>query len=148
MKQLHRHLHTYPDGPDVSLSFFHVLDYQGEIKNLVFEQIAWSELARLLNFDFLDGDLPLSPNSTSCAREILGRSLWRRGILALRRIYRAIWISQPGAVKLSSVHFKAPQHLVTRTLVALSVLSIFAALVQPVQADVYMYKDEQGVDLH
>lgn len=33
----------------------------------------------------------------------------------------------------------------TRTLVALSVLSIFAALVQPVQADVYMYKDKQGV---
>jgi len=59
MRQLHRHLHTYPDGPDVSLSFFHVLDYQGEIKNLVFEQITWSELARLLNFDFLDGDLPL-----------------------------------------------------------------------------------------
>ncbi len=59
MKLFHRHFHAYPDGPDVSLSFFHVLDYQGEIKNLVFEQIAWSEFANLLNFDFLDGDLPL-----------------------------------------------------------------------------------------
>ena len=59
MKLFHRHIHAYPDGPDVALSFFHVLDYQGEIKNLVFEQIAWSELASLLNFDFLDGDLPL-----------------------------------------------------------------------------------------
>ena len=59
MKLLHRHVHAYSDGPDVSLSFFHVIDYQGEIKNLVFEQIAWSEMADLVNFDFLDGDLPL-----------------------------------------------------------------------------------------
>ena len=59
MKLFHRRIHAYPDGPDVALSFFHILDYQGEIKNLVFEQIAWSELASLLNFDFLDGDLPL-----------------------------------------------------------------------------------------
>ena len=59
MNLFHRHIHSYPDGPDVSLSFFHVLDYQGEIKNLVFEQIAWTDLVSLLNFDFLDGDLPL-----------------------------------------------------------------------------------------
>ena len=56
---LHRHVHAYPDGPEISLSFFHVIDYQDEIKNLVFEQIAWSDLAELVNFDFLDGDLPL-----------------------------------------------------------------------------------------
>jgi len=33
----------------------------------------------------------------------------------------------------------------TRTLTALSALSIFTALAQPAQADVYMYKDKQGV---
>ena len=59
MKLLYRDNHTYLEGPDVSLSFFHVIDYQGEIKNRVFEQIAWSELADLLKFDFLDGDWPL-----------------------------------------------------------------------------------------
>ena len=59
MKLFHRHLHAYPDGPEVALSFFYVGDYQGEIENLVFEQIAWSKLADLPNFDFLDGDLPL-----------------------------------------------------------------------------------------
>ena len=59
MKLLHRDSHAYPDGPDVSLSFFHVIDYQGEVKNLVFEQIAWSKLPDLPRFDFLDGDLPL-----------------------------------------------------------------------------------------
>jgi len=59
MKLFHRCMHSYPDGPDVSLSFFHVIEYQGEIKNLVFEQIAWSKLPELISFDFLDGDLPL-----------------------------------------------------------------------------------------
>lgn len=59
MKLFHRHLHAYPDGPEVALSFFHIGDYHGEIKNLVFEQIAWAKLADLPNFDFLDGDLPL-----------------------------------------------------------------------------------------
>ena len=59
MKLFHRHIHVYPDGPEVALSFFHVGNYQGVIKNLVFEQIAWSKLADLRNFDFLDGDLPL-----------------------------------------------------------------------------------------
>ena len=58
-KLLHRHIHTYPDGLDVALSFFHVIDYQGEIKNLVFEQITWSELTQLTEFDFLEGDVPL-----------------------------------------------------------------------------------------
>jgi len=32
-----------------------------------------------------------------------------------------------------------------RTLIAITALSMFAALVQPVQADVYMYKDKDGV---
>ena len=59
MKYFHRHIHAYPDGPEVALSFFHIGDYQGEIENRVFEQIAWSKLADLPNFDFLDGDLPL-----------------------------------------------------------------------------------------
>ena len=59
MTLVHQHTHAYPDGPDVSLKFFHVGDYQGEIKNLVFEQIAWSKVSELMSFDFLEGDLPL-----------------------------------------------------------------------------------------
>jgi len=59
MTLVHQHTHAYPHGPDVSLHFFHVRDYQGEIKNLVFEQIGWSKLSELMNFDFLEGDLPL-----------------------------------------------------------------------------------------
>ena len=59
LELFHRHNHAYADGPDVSLSFYKVLDYQGVIKNLVFEQITWSSLAELASFDFLEGDLPL-----------------------------------------------------------------------------------------
>jgi 8-oxo-dGTP diphosphatase len=59
LKLIQRHNHAYADGPDVSLCFYQVLDYQGVIKNLVFEQIAWASLGELANFDFLEGDLPL-----------------------------------------------------------------------------------------
>ena len=59
LKLIQRHNHAYADGPDVSLCFYQVLDYQGVIKNLVFEQIAWSSLAEIAKFDFLEGDLPL-----------------------------------------------------------------------------------------
>ena len=56
---IHRCNHTYVNGPDVSLSFYRVIDYQGVIKNLVFEQIIWSNLADLTQFDFLEGDISL-----------------------------------------------------------------------------------------
>jgi 8-oxo-dGTP diphosphatase len=56
---IQHHNHAYADGPDVALRFYRVVDYQGVIKNLVFEQIVWSKLAELSSFDFLDGDLPL-----------------------------------------------------------------------------------------
>ena len=56
---IQRHNHAYADGPDVALSFYQVIDYQGVLKNLIFEQIAWSSLAELAKFDFLEGDLPL-----------------------------------------------------------------------------------------
>ena len=56
---IHRCNHTYANGPDVSLSFYRVIEYQGVIKNLVFEQIIWSNLADLTQFDFLEGDISL-----------------------------------------------------------------------------------------
>jgi 8-oxo-dGTP diphosphatase len=59
LKFIYHHNHAYADGPDVSLSFYWVIDYQGVIKNLIFEQIAWANLAELTKFDFLEGDLPL-----------------------------------------------------------------------------------------
>ena len=51
--------HCYAGGPTVSLSFYHVHDFAGEAKNLVFEQISWVRLSDLSRMDFLDGDLPI-----------------------------------------------------------------------------------------
>jgi 8-oxo-dGTP diphosphatase len=62
MKLFYRHIHAYPAGPDVTLSFFHVLDYQGEIKNLVLNR-CWSSW-QIIEFDFLDGD---AAGATACA---------------------------------------------------------------------------------
>src|SRR5262245_35299729 len=51
--------HLYPDGPDVSLHFYHVLSYEGGVQNLVFQRIEWVTLAKLEQLDFLAGDKPL-----------------------------------------------------------------------------------------
>jgi mutator protein MutT len=54
-----QHDHSYPDGPTVSLRFYHVFEFAGEVKNLIFEQISWCELADLAQLDFLEGDRPI-----------------------------------------------------------------------------------------
>lgn len=51
--------HGYAGGPTVSLSFYHIYDFEGEAKNLIFEQISWVRLPDLRRMDFLDGDLPI-----------------------------------------------------------------------------------------
>ena len=57
--QVYQNEHSYADGPTVHLRFFKILKYQGEPKNLVFQQIAWVELPQLVGLDFLEGDKPL-----------------------------------------------------------------------------------------
>lgn len=51
--------HTYPNGFQVNLVFFRVVDYRGEPTNQAFEQIVWVEPHRLTSFDFLEADRPL-----------------------------------------------------------------------------------------
>ena len=51
--------HIYQGVSEVSLTFFRIQKYRGELKNMIFQQIAWVELAKLLELDFLEGDLPL-----------------------------------------------------------------------------------------
>jgi 8-oxo-dGTP diphosphatase len=55
--ELARYEHEYPSGSRVHLLFFAVRSYQGEPAARVFEQICWVPLSRLLEFDFLEGDL-------------------------------------------------------------------------------------------
>ena len=48
--------HCYAGGPMVSLHFHHIYDFDGEAKNLIFEQILWVQLPDLGQLDFLEGD--------------------------------------------------------------------------------------------
>jgi 8-oxo-dGTP diphosphatase len=57
--EIFRHRHMYREGTSVELIFFRVDRYRGAIKNRVFQDIRWAEVARLAELDFLDGDLPL-----------------------------------------------------------------------------------------
>jgi 8-oxo-dGTP diphosphatase len=51
--------YTYPNGFQVSLVFFRVSGYTGEMANQAFEQILWVEPRELLNYDFLEADRAL-----------------------------------------------------------------------------------------
>ena len=71
-KEFTRHVHHYKDMPAVSLRFYQVLRYQGQVKNLIFERIVWARVQDLAKFDFLEGDLPLikiltAPNAGNVA---------------------------------------------------------------------------------
>jgi 8-oxo-dGTP diphosphatase len=47
----------YGDGPLTHLIFYRVTKFDGEPKNLDFEQIAWERPERLPEYDFLSGDI-------------------------------------------------------------------------------------------
>ncbi len=55
--ELARYEHEYPGGSRVHLLFFAVSEFTGEPMGRVFEQICWTDLHRLPQLDFLDGDL-------------------------------------------------------------------------------------------
>jgi 8-oxo-dGTP diphosphatase len=48
--------HRYKKGGAVELHFYRVREYEGEMKNLIFEQIRWVDPRELPRFDFLDAD--------------------------------------------------------------------------------------------
>ena len=57
--KIYDHKHTYTGVSQVSLTFFRIDKYRGKVENLIFKRIAWVELNKLLEIDFLEGDLPL-----------------------------------------------------------------------------------------
>ena len=59
LNEFFRHEHLYPEIARVNLRFFRVLDYSGEVRNLVFQQIKWVLVKELVRMDFLDADLTL-----------------------------------------------------------------------------------------
>jgi len=60
--EIARFRHEYPNHAMVELRFFLVREYQGEIENLIFNDIQWSRLKDLPKYDFLEADLTLVNN--------------------------------------------------------------------------------------
>jgi 8-oxo-dGTP diphosphatase len=71
-KEFARHVHHYNDMPPVELRFYRVMRYRGEVKNLIFQQVVWTALRNLAQFDFLEGDLPLIKTLTGPSSGGLG----------------------------------------------------------------------------
>jgi len=57
--EIARFRHEYPNHAMVELRFFLVREYQGEIENLIFNDIQWSKLKDLPKYDFLEADSTL-----------------------------------------------------------------------------------------
>jgi 8-oxo-dGTP diphosphatase len=51
--------HTYRNGGAIHIQFFTVEAFTGELTNIVFQDMQWSTLDRLPEFDFLAADLTL-----------------------------------------------------------------------------------------
>ncbi|WP_263418489.1 (deoxy)nucleoside triphosphate pyrophosphohydrolase [Terriglobus albidus] len=51
--------HNYRNGGAVDLQFFAVHEFKGELENLIFNDMQWTLLSRLPEFDFLAADLTL-----------------------------------------------------------------------------------------
>ncbi len=51
--------HNYRNGGAIEIEFFTVLDFRGELSNRIFQQMQWTPLITLPDFDFLAADLTL-----------------------------------------------------------------------------------------
>ncbi|HLW77715.1 MAG TPA: (deoxy)nucleoside triphosphate pyrophosphohydrolase [Bryobacteraceae bacterium] len=58
-EKLHESVAHYPGRSPINLHFFLVTEFSGEPMNLEFERIVWSPRERLLDYDFLEGDVEL-----------------------------------------------------------------------------------------
>ena len=56
-QEIARYQYTYPGKNPILLIFFRVTDYAGEPANLIFDEMRWEAPARLVDFDFVEGDL-------------------------------------------------------------------------------------------
>jgi 8-oxo-dGTP diphosphatase len=51
--------HTYRNGSAIEIEFFTVHNFEGELVNVIFQQMLWTPIPRLPEFDFLAADLTL-----------------------------------------------------------------------------------------
>jgi mutator protein MutT len=55
-QEITRYEHQYPGRTAILLIFFRVTEFDGEPRNLDFEQIVWAPRGSLRDYDFLEGD--------------------------------------------------------------------------------------------
>jgi len=56
-EEIARYEYAYPGRSPIQLIFFRVTEFRGEPANLIFEEIRWEKPAKLVEYDFLDGDV-------------------------------------------------------------------------------------------
>jgi 8-oxo-dGTP diphosphatase len=55
-RELMRYQYQYPGRSRILLIFYRVVDFEGFLQNLDFEQLRWEQPERLRDYDFLEGD--------------------------------------------------------------------------------------------
>jgi len=56
-EEMTRYEYTYPGKHPIRLIFFRVTEFEGEPRNLIFEEMRWEPRQNLGTFDFVKGDL-------------------------------------------------------------------------------------------
>ena len=67
-REIMRYEFQYPGRSRILLIFYRVVEFEGEPQNLDFEQLQWVPPERLLDFDFLEGDLDFIRGYSSDSR--------------------------------------------------------------------------------
>jgi 8-oxo-dGTP diphosphatase len=57
-REIMRYEYQYPGRSRILLIFYRVVEFEGGLENLDFEQIRWEQPERLSDYDFLEGDAP------------------------------------------------------------------------------------------
>ena len=55
-EEIMRYEYTYPGKHPIRLVFFRVMEFEGEPRNLIFEEMRWVPRQNLAAFDFVEGD--------------------------------------------------------------------------------------------
>jgi 8-oxo-dGTP diphosphatase len=55
-REIMRYEYQYPERAPILLIFYRIVDFDGEPRNLDYEQIRWELKERLRDYDFLEGD--------------------------------------------------------------------------------------------
>lgn len=57
-EEITRYQFAYPGKSPIEIFFFRVQEFEGEPRNLIYEEMLWTQPAELATFDFLEGDIP------------------------------------------------------------------------------------------